>query len=64
MQLIREVTDKVSYISAYVLLSLLNEVGNSDKMRILPSFLSLFHKFNYIRAQIFKSFYYMAFKMT
>ena len=31
---------------AYVLLNLLNELGNSDKMLGLPSILSLFRKFN------------------
>ena len=39
-----------SYVSAPVLLNLLNELGKSDKMRGLPSILSLFHnlfdKFN------------------
>ena len=55
---------KVSYISAYVLLSLLNEVGNSDKMRILSNILLLFRKFIYTRAQMFESIYYMAFKIT
>ena len=39
-----------SYMSAHVLLDLLNELGKSDKMRGLPSILSLFHnefnKFN------------------
>ena len=31
-----------SYMSAHVLLNLLNELGKSDKMRGLPSILSLF----------------------
>ena len=39
-----------SYMSAHVLLNLLNEFGNKDKMRGLPSILSLFrnefNKFN------------------
>ena len=38
---------KESYMSAHVLLNLLNELGKSDKMRGLPSILSLFrNKFN------------------
>ena len=32
-----------SYISAHVLLNLLNELGKRDKMRGLPSILSLYH---------------------
>ena len=39
-----------SYMSAHVLLNLLNELGKRDKMRGLPSILSLFrnelNKFN------------------
>ena len=39
-----------SYMSAHVLLNLLNELGKSDKMQGLPSILSLFrnefNKFN------------------
>ena len=42
--------NKGSYMSAHVLLNLLNELGEKDKMRGLPSILSLsrneFHKFN------------------
>ena len=45
---------RVSYMSAHVLLNLLNEFGKIDKMRGLPSILSLFHnefnKFNNTRA--------------
>ena len=33
-----------SYMSAHVLLNLLNELGKKDKMRGLPSILSLFRK--------------------
>ena len=55
---------KVSYISAFVLLSLLNELGNSDKMLGLSSILWLFNKFNYTRAQMFESIYNMTFKIT
>ena len=43
-----------SYMSAHVLLDLLNELGKKDKMQGLPSILSLFHnelnKFNKTRA--------------
>ena len=36
-----------SYMSAHVLLTLVNELGKSDKMRGLPSILSLFrNEFN------------------
>ena len=45
-----------SYMSAHVLLNLLNELGKRDKMRGLPSILSLFrnelNKFNNTRARI------------
>ena len=48
-----------SYISAHVLLNLLNELGKSDKMRGLPSILSLFrndfNKFKNTGARIFDS---------
>ena len=43
-----------SYMSAHVLLNLLNELGRRDKMRGLPSILSFFrnefNKFNNTRA--------------
>ena len=43
-----------SYMSAHVLLNLLNELGKRDRMRGLPSILSLFcnefNKFNNTRA--------------
>ena len=43
-------SNRGSYMSAHVLLNLLNELGKRDKMRGLPSILSLFHnefnKFN------------------
>ena len=52
-----------SYISAHVLLNLLNELGKRDKMRGLPSILYLFHnefnKFNNGRARMLDSFYHM-----
>ena len=43
-------TYRGSYMSAHILLNLLNELGKRDKMRGLPSILSLFrnefNKFN------------------
>ena len=52
-----------SYISAHVLLNLLNELGKRDKRRGLPSILSLFHnefnKFNNTRARMLDSIYHM-----
>ena len=43
-----------SYMSAHVLLNLLNQLGKRDKMRGLPRILSLFHnsfnKFNNTKA--------------
>ena len=52
-----------SYISAHVLLNLLNKLGKRDKMRGLPSILSLFrnelNKFNNTRARMLDSIYHM-----
>ena len=52
-----------SYMSAHVLLNLLNELGKRDKMRGLPSILSLFrnefNKFNNTRARMLDSIYHM-----
>ena len=52
-----------SYMSAYVLLNFLNELGKRDKMRGLPSILSLFrikfNKFNNTRAGMLDSIYHM-----
>ena len=54
-------------MSAHVLLNLLNELGKRDKMRGLPSFLSLFrnefNKFNNIRARILDSIYHMTYTL-
>ena len=54
-------------MSAHVLLILLNEFGKRDKMRGLPSILSLFHnelnRFNNIRARMLDSFYHMTLKL-
>ena len=50
-------------MSAHVLLNLLNELGERDKMRGLPSILSLFrnefNKFNNTRARMLDSIYHM-----
>ena len=52
-----------SYMSAYVLLNLLDELEKRDKMRGLPSILSLFrnefNKFNNTRARMLDSIYHM-----
>ena len=52
-----------SYMSAHVLLNLLNELGKRDKMRGLPSILSLFrnefNRFNNTRARMLDSIYHM-----
>ena len=56
-----------SYTSAHVLLNLLNELGKRDKMRGLPSILSLFrnefNKFNNTRARMLDSIYHMALRL-
>ena len=50
-------------MSAHVLLNLLNELGKRDKMRGLPSILSLFrnefNRFNNTRARMLDSIYHM-----
>ena len=57
------ITHRGSYMSAHVLLNLLNELGKRDKMRGLPSILSLFpnefNKFNNTRARMLDSIYHM-----
>ena len=56
-----------SYMSAHVLLNLLNELGKRDKMRGLPSILTLFcnelNKFNKTRARMLDSIYHMALRL-
>ena len=50
-------------MSAHVLLNLLNELGKRNKMRGLPSILSLFrefNRFNNTRARMLDSIYHMA----
>ena len=53
---------------AHVLLNLLNELRKSDKMRGLPSILSLFRnkfdKFNNTGSQILDSIYHMTLKVA
>ena len=55
--------ERGSDMSAHVLLNLLNELGKRDKMRGLPSILSLFrnefNKFNNTRARMLDSIYHM-----
>ena len=56
-----------SYISAHVLLNLLNELGKRDKMQGLPSILSLFRnefdKFSNTRARMLDSIYHMTLRL-
>ena len=51
----------IGYMSAHVLLNLLKELGKRDKLRGLPSILSLFrnefNQFNDTRASILDSIY-------
>ena len=59
--------DRVSYMSAPVLLNLLNELSKSDKMQGLLSILSLFHnkfnKFNKSGACILDSIYHVTLEL-
>ena len=51
-------------MSAHVLLNLLNELGKRDKMRGLPSILSLFrNEFNNTGAQMLDSIYHMTLRL-
>ena len=56
-----------SYISAHVLLNLLTELEKRDKMRDLPSILSLFcnefSKVNNTRARMLDSIYHIALRI-
>ena len=56
-----------SYMSAHVLLNLLNELGKRDKMRGLSSILSLFcnefNKFNNKRARMLDSIHHMTLRL-
>ena len=55
-------------MSAHVLLNLLNELGKRDKMRGLPSILSLFrnefNKFNNTRARMLDAIYHMTLRLN
>ena len=57
------ILNRVSYMSAHVLLNLLNELGKKDKMRGLLSILCLFRNefntFNNTRARMLDSFNHM-----
>ena len=59
--------NRASYMSAYVLLNLINQLGKRDKIRGLPSILSLFlnkfNKFNNTRAQMLDSIYNMTYRL-
>ena len=54
-------------MSAHVLLNLLNELGKSNKMRGMPSFLLLFcnkfKKFNSTEARMLDSIYHMTLRL-
>ena len=59
--------NRVSYMSAHVLLNLLYELGKRDKMRGLPSILSLFrnefNKFNNTGARMLDFIYHMTLRL-
>ena len=59
--------NKGSYMNAHVLLNLLNELVKSDKMRGLPSILSVFSiefdRFNTTEARMLDSIYHMSSKV-
>ena len=65
--LVDDVLHRGSYMSAHVLLNLLNELWKRDKMRGLPSILSLFrnefNKFNNTRARMLDSIYHMTLRL-
>ena len=54
-------------MSVHVLLNILNELGKIDKMRGLPSILSLFrndfNKFNNTRARLLDSIYHLTLRL-
>ena len=54
-------------MSAHVLLNLLNEFGERDKMRgvsiIVSLFCNEFNKFNYTRARMFETIYHMSLRL-
>ena len=59
--------NRVSYISAHVLLDLFNKLGKSDKVRGLPSILLLFrnefNKSNNTRSRMLDSIYHRTLKL-
>ena len=59
----KNLINRGSYMSAHVLLNLLNELRIRDKMRVLPSILSLFrnesNKFSKTEARMLDSVYHM-----
>ena len=63
----RKMIYRGSYMSAHVLFNFLNELGKRDKMRGLPSILSLFrnefNKFNNTRARMLDSIYHMTLRL-
>ena len=63
----KHILNRGSYMRAHVLLNLLNEVGKRDKMRGVPSILSLFrnefNKFNKTRARMLDSIYHITLKI-
>ena len=54
-------------MSAHILLNLSNELGKRDKIRGLPSILSLFHnvfnKFNNTKARMLDSIYHLTLRL-
>ena len=56
-------THRRSYISAHVLLNLLNELRKRDKMRGLRGFRNKFNKFNNTRARMLDSIYHMTLRL-
>ena len=67
LNLLEHEINRGSYMRAHVLLNLLNELGKRDKMRGLPSILSLFrnefNKFNNTRARMLDSIYHMTLRL-
>ena len=65
-QCLHYVINRGSYMSAHVLLNLSNKLGKSEKMRGLPSIISLFrnklHTFNNTGARMLDSIYHMTVK--
>ena len=61
------VTNRGSDINAHILLNLFNVLGKIDKMRDLPSILTLFRiefdKFNNTRARMLDSIYHMTLRL-